>query len=139
MSVGDRMNAPTAEAWRPAEPKDYPDHPNPLVGKVVEVDEGDGDYGPYPILYIQTESGDEWRWHVYGSVAQKRIIKLKPAVGDEIGVKYLGETPSKVKGYAPYKTWKIVLQKADGSTASGPNWDAMKPEDGADPEADDDF
>jgi len=136
MSVRDRMDAPVAEAWRPGEPKDYPDHPNPLVGTIVEVSEGDGDYGPYPILYIRTDDGNEWRWHVYGSVAQNRIIALRPAVGDEIGVKFLGTEPSKVKGYAPYKNWKIVVDKKSGES-TGPNWDNMKPEEGPDAEADD--
>lgn len=136
MSVKDRMDAPAAEAWRPGEPQDYPDHPNPLVGEIVEVSEGDGDYGSYPILYIKDEVGNEWRWHVYGSVAQNRIIALRPEVGDEIGVKFLGTEPSKVKGYAPYKNWKIVIDKK-GKAAAGPNWEAMKPEDG--PEGEDDF
>jgi len=132
------MDAPAAEAWRPGEPKDYPDHPNPLVGTVVEVSEGDGDYGSYPILYIRDDSGNEWRWHVYGSVAQNRVIALRPSVGDEIGVKFLGTEPSKVKGYAPYKNWKIVLDKKSGD-AAGPDWDAMKPEDGPEPDDGDDF
>lgn len=138
MSVRDRMDAPAAEAWRPGD-KDFPDHPNPLVGTVVEVSEGDGDYGPYPIIYIRDDAGNEWRWHVYGSVAQNRIIALRPAVGDEIGVKFLGTEPSKVKGYAPYKNWKIVLDKAAGSAASGPNWDAMKAEPTEGIENEDDF
>lgn len=136
MGLRDRMDAPAAEAWRPAEPKEFPGHPNPLVGEIVEVDEGEGDYGPYPILYIKEDNGNEWRWHVYGGVAQGRIIKLKPAVGDEIGVRYLGEEDSKNFKGKKYKNWKIVLDKKSG-VATGPDWDAMKPED--DVEEQDDF
>lgn len=137
MPLADRLTG-SSEPWRPADVKDYPDHPNPLVGKIVEIDEGDGDYGPYPILYIEDEAGNEWRWHVFGGVAQGRIIKLRPAVGDNIGVRFLGTVPSKTKGYKPYANWKIVLEKASGE-AAGPDWDAMKanPEDDAVP--DDDF
>lgn len=123
MSLADRVDS-KSEAWRP---KDTPEHPNPLIGKIVEVDEGDGDYGVYPILYVQTEDGSEWRWHVFGGVAQGRILKLRPAVGDQIAAKYLGEEDSKNYKGKTYSNWKIVLEKADGK-AAGIDYDSMKPE-----------
>jgi hypothetical protein len=135
MPLADRLSG-ASEPWRPA---DNEDHPNPLIGTVVEIDEGDGDYGPYPILYIKDDDGNEWRWHVFGGVAQGRMIKLRPEVGDTIGARFLGTVPSKTKGYKPYANWKIALEKASGKAAGGPDWDAMKatPEDDVAP--DDDF
>lgn len=121
MSIKDRLV--DAEPWMPADPKK--NHPQEIVGTIFDADEGDGDYGPYPILYIRDEDGNNWRWHVYGGVAQGRVIKLKPEIGDTIGARYLGEVDSKNYKGKKYRNWKIVVEKASGAS-SGPDWDSMK-------------
>jgi hypothetical protein len=124
MGIADRLGGNSA-AWRPADNKtNKPPHPNPLVGKVVEVTTGTGDYGPYPLLFVLDEKGDEWRVHGFGSVLQSRIAELKPAPGDEIGIKYLGEEPAKAFPGKTYKNFKIVLERASGETDQ-PDWAAM--------------
>lgn len=110
MSIADRLNS-EARSWRPIDTAEYPDHPNPLVGEVVEVETGDGDYGPFPILTLLDDDGNEWRWSVFGGVAQGRIQKLNPQVGDTLGVKYLGEKPSKNHANRTYHDWRIVLER----------------------------
>lgn len=123
MSLSERLDRPS-ESWRPADPKDFPDHPQQLVGKIVEIEEIQGDYGMYPLLYIQDDDGNEWKWSVFGGVAQGRLAKLQPKVGDRIGVRYLGEKPSKNFQGKNYRDWKIIVEPASGETVS-PDWDAM--------------
>jgi hypothetical protein len=125
MGIDDRLSA-SSEAWRPADTKDYPDHPATLVGRIVEIEDLEGDYGAYPLIHVIDDDGNEWRWSVFGSVAQKRVAALKPAVGDRIGVKYLGEEPSKNYPGKSYRNWKIVVEKADGGTPVGPDWAALE-------------
>jgi hypothetical protein len=120
MGLADRL-AGNSEAWRPA---DNDDHPNPVVGTVVEVTTGTGDYGDYPLIFVQDEDGNEWRVHCFGSVLQSRIAALKPEPGDEIGIKYLGEEPAKAFPGKNYKNFKVVLEKKAGA-ADGPDWAAM--------------
>jgi hypothetical protein len=130
MAIADRLNG-ASEAWRPD--LDGNDHPNPLVGKVVEVDQGESSYGTFPVVFITAEDGNEWRWSVLGGVAQKRIAKLQPSVGDEIGIRYLGKKPSPNYAGKFYADWKIVLEKGDGTAPPPPDWDAIAEA------ADDDF
>lgn len=134
MPIDDRLSA-ESEAWRPADPKDFPDHPNPLIGTIVEIEELTGDYGDYQLLHVIDDNGREWRWSVFGGVAQKRVAQLKPAVGDHIGAKYLGEKPSRNYPGKTYRDWKVIVEKGDGTKPAGPDWSAI--EKAAD-EADDD-
>jgi hypothetical protein len=112
--LSSRLNG-NSEAWRPA---DNEDHPNPLVGEVVEVETGEGDYGAYPILTIVGEDGAEWRWSVFGGVAQKRVAQLGPMVGDKVGAKYLGEEPSRNYPNRTYRNWKVVLERNPANVAT---------------------
>lgn len=121
MSIKDRLDG-NSEAWRPDDPKK--EHPNPLYGKVVEVTTGTGDYGEYPLLFCLDENGDEWRVHCFNSVLKSRIAELRPEVGDEIGLKYLGTEKSKAYD-TPYKNYKVVLEKAAATKPDSPDWDAI--------------
>lgn len=121
MGLADRLEG-NSEAWRPDD--DKLKHPNPLVGKVMEVTTGTGDFGDYPLLFVLDENGDEWRVHGFGTVLKSRIAELKPEPGDEIGLKYLGT--QKAKGFdTPYKNYKVVLEKGAAGKAEGPDWEAI--------------
>jgi hypothetical protein len=135
MSLADRLDRPS-EAWRPADPKEFPGHPNPLIGTIVEIEEVEGDYGLYPLIHLRDDAGNEWRWSVFGGVAQGRIAKLEPKVGDKLGVKYLGDKPSRNFEGKKYRDWKIVLEPASGTVAE-PDWKAMAA--AAEDEGEDDF
>lgn len=121
MGLADRLDG-NSEAWRGDDPKLK--HPNPLVGKVMEVTTGTGTYGEYALIFVLDEKGDEWRVHCFGSVLSSRIAELKPAVGDEIGIKYLGTVKSKDFD-TPYKNYKVVLEKGAAGKAEGPDWEAI--------------
>ncbi|MGH7484954.1 MAG: hypothetical protein ACREMY_05005 [bacterium] len=115
MSLKDRLDI-ESESWRP----DLGEHDTYLIGIVADTGEFQTDYGMAPTVTVRDEAGNYWRWSVLGEVAQKRIGRLQPAVGDEIGVKYLGRRPSPtrtVKDGSPvlYADWRIVLEKSSAA------------------------
>lgn len=122
MGLTDRLTG-NSEAWRPA---DNPEHPNPLEIEVLEVEMGDGDYGPFPIVIGVDDSGDEWRVFGFGQVLQGRITKLAPEPGDRMGFRYMGEEPAKNFPGKMYKNYRVLIEKADPTKAGSPNWEEMQ-------------
>lgn len=118
MSISDRLDR-TSESWRPDQSEK--NHPDRLLGTILEIAAGLSEYGEHEILTIQDTAGNEWRWAVLGEVASKRVRELSPEVGDDIGVRYLGRVPSptrKEKDGSPvmYSDWRIIVEpKADGA------------------------
>lgn len=113
MNLSDRLDAPTAAGWRP-EPDDK------IVGVIVDISEGAGDYGSYPIVTVDPGDGAELvAVHAFHSVLKSELARLKPAVGDEIGIKYEGKKQGKNQTYDNYK---VALESARPRT---PNWDAI--------------
>lgn len=96
-----------------------------LVGTVVSIIEGDGDYGPYKGYVVApeedntTEDGgsseaisadDLLVWYVNdNSAAKKSIPSSGIAEGDRLGVKYVGERES--KGGRTFKKYNVKVQK----------------------------
>jgi hypothetical protein len=105
-----RLDAPTAEAWRPTEPGDL------LVGRVLAVGHRDGGYGDYPIVTVQPEratvAGAEQTTsaplavHGLGKVLSERFDELAVRPGGRIAVRYDGEKRNK-KGET-YKAWSVA-------------------------------
>lgn len=134
-NMADRLSG-ESQAWRPDLPQEK--HPNPLMAKVVDIEMGEGDYGAFPILYLLDDDGTEWRWHVFGEVAQRRIARLQPAVGDRLGVKLLGDKPSRKFAGKSYRDWRVVIERADGK-ASAPDWAALAAAASGEDDEEDDF
>jgi hypothetical protein len=102
------------------------DEGDTLVGKVIDVFEGDGDYGPYkgyvvaPEAEFTTEDGgnsdavsedDPLIWYVNDNSAAKRSIPASGiSIGDRLGVKYVGERES--KGGRTFKKFNVKVQSA---------------------------
>ena len=97
-SITDRLEKDVA-AWRP-DPEDK------LVGTVVEVDERVSDYGPYPLLIVETEDGDEIVFHAFHTVAKNELGRLAPSVGDQIGIIYGGKDEDR-----KYEKYRVVLDR----------------------------
>lgn len=86
--------------WKP-EPGDR------LVGEIIEMTERTSDFGvTYPWLTIEAD-GDEYSFHAFHTVASGEIRRLRPSVGDHIGIKYLGKPAGK-----DYEGYRIVLDRA---------------------------
>lgn len=109
-SLSDELDRDYAPAWRP-EPGDK------LVGVIAELSEREGyDGDPYPIVTVQADDGS-FAFHAFHSVAQNELARLRPQVGDEIGVKYEGVTKS-ANGRTTYHAYRI---RTAGASA-GVNW-----------------
>ena len=96
------------EAWRPK-------IGDCLIGTVVSTDERDGEYGTYPIVTVETEGGKRLAFHAFHTVARGELARLRPKVGDEIGIKYHGKDAE--RGYERY-TMRID-RPAGRSTGTG--------------------
>ena len=101
-TLEEQLDTRFAPAWRP-EPGDK------LVGTVTELTERDGAYGPYPIITLRQEDGEELAIHCFHGVLQSELARIAPKHGDELGVKYSGKDPE--KGYHRYR----VRRAGDGS------------------------
>jgi len=102
MTLEDRLEADLAPAWRPDK-----DDSAVLVGEIVDIDEGTSDYDPYPLLTIRQDDGTELAVHAFHTVLKNELIRQRPKIGERIGIKYLGEQPtkpgSKFKSFIGYK------------------------------------
>ena len=102
MSLEDRLASDGAPAWRP----DQTD-PDTLIGTVVEISFASSDYEPYPLLVIRQEDGSEKAVHAFHTVLKNELLRQKPNIGERIGIKYLGEQPtkpgSKFKSFIGYR------------------------------------
>jgi hypothetical protein len=92
-SITDRLDAEHAPGWRPAAGEK-------VVGTVVALDEREGAYGSYPIVTLNTAEG-EVALHAFHEVLANELARVSPKLGDEIGVKYLGQHAE--KGYHQYR------------------------------------
>lgn len=94
-----------APAWQP-EPGDI------LRGKVKQLDMGYSDYGPYPIVTVTSsdpaDDGD-YAIHCFHEALRNKLTDLKPAEGDEIAIKFFGETAAK-DGKRKYMKYGVKME-----------------------------
>jgi hypothetical protein len=107
-----------AEAYTP-EPGDPP-----LIGRVVDEDTYDGDYGTSTVLTIQPEDGEPIKLFCFGTVLADKVAKATlrnggSLMGALVGAKYIGLSEKKPKaGRQPAKLWKFkVFESARGVEA----------------------
>lgn len=102
MSLEERLESGLPSAWRPDQEDDAT-----IIGEVVEIQVGTSDYGSYPLLVIRKDDGEEKAIHGFHTVLQNELVRQKPQVGERIGIKYLGEVPtkpgSKFKSFTGYR------------------------------------
>lgn len=102
MSLEERLESGLPSAWRPDQ-----DDPDIIIGEVVEIQVGTSDYDPYPLLIIRQDSGEEKAVHGFHTVLKNELMRHKPQPGERVGIKYLGEQPtkpgSKFKSFIGYR------------------------------------
>jgi hypothetical protein len=89
-----QLDAEFAEAWKPKPG-------TKIVGVITDVTARDSGYGEYPIVTLEVAGGDRVALHCFHEVLRGELARIAPKLGDEIGVKYLGQHPE--KGYHQYK------------------------------------
>ena len=102
MSLEDRLESGLPAAWRPDQ-----DDPVLIVGEVVDIQVGTSDYAPYPLLVIRQDGGEEKAIHGFHTVLKNELVRLKPQIGERMGIKFLGEQAtkpgSKFKSFIGYR------------------------------------
>lgn len=124
MSLEDRLESGLPSAWRPDQ-----EDADVLIGEVVEIEVGESDYGRYPIIVIRSEDGEEKAVHGFHSVLQNELMKHKPQVGEKVGIKYLGDVPTKPG--SKFKSYKGYRVKVERDQAAAFDWSRIgeSPED----------
>jgi hypothetical protein len=102
VSLEDRLESGLASAWRPDQ-----EDPDVIIGEVTEISFASSDYEPYPLIVIRQEDGTEKAVHAFHTVLKNELLRQKPNIGERIGIKYLGEQPtkpgSKFKSFIGYR------------------------------------
>jgi hypothetical protein len=110
-TLENRLEQGNARAWRPDQ-----DDEALLVGEVVDIDSGSSEYqGTYPILTIRKDDGEEVAVHAFHTVIKNELIRQRPKAGERIGIKFLGEQPTKPG--SPYKSfigYRVKVDRAAG-------------------------
>jgi len=114
MSLEDQLDTEPAKGWKPIAG-------DKIVGTIVGIDERISTYGgTYPVVELETDAG-RVAVHAFHTVLKKELAKLRPVAGDKLGIKYLGRDAKS----GNYENYRVVLERADPSTAPAPDWDAM--------------
>ena len=115
MSLEDRLEQGLPSAWRPDQ-----EDADLLIGEVVEIEVGESEYGRYPILIVRRDDGEEKAVHGFHSVLQSELLKHKPQVGEKVGIKYLGDVPTKPG--SKFKSYKGYRVKVERDQAAAFDW-----------------
>ena len=108
--LDDALDRELAPAWRP-EPG------NKLVRTVTDASEReryDGD--AYPIVTVRTDNG-EFAVHAFHTVLQNELARIRPTIGDAIGIRYEGQKAT-ANGRSKYHSYRV---RSTGASA-GVNW-----------------
>lgn len=94
-TLEDRLRLSQArEAWRPAAGEQ-------LVGTVLAITERESNYGgTYPLIVVATDDGRAFDVHAFEAVLLDELAKLRPRVGERVGIGYLGKHE---RGYHRYR------------------------------------
>lgn len=117
MSLEERLEQGLPQAWRPDQ-----EDADLLIGEVVEIEVGESEYGRYPILIVRTADGDK-AVHGFHSVLQNELLKHKPQIGEKVGIKYLGDVPTKPG--SKYKSYKGYRVKVERDQVSAFDWNRI--------------
>lgn len=96
-----------ADAWMPKDDE-------VIEGKVASIDTGASAYGPYPIVTVEREDGSKAAVHCFHQAIRGQLARIKPKVGDPIGIKYLSRKKSTTNPSQSYAVYRVVSEGAGG-------------------------
>jgi len=108
--MSDRLNR-NSVSWKPS--------PGDIVeGRLLDVELYEGKFGSYPLMNIETETGDVVGVHCFHTVLRSEMGRKRPAPGDQVAIKFVGTEPGK-----SYASYKLVVERA--TPAPPIDYDAM--------------
>lgn len=122
------------ESWIPEKPGDT------IVGVLVRGSTAPTQFGPAPVLHLATDDGDRSVWVFYETL-KSELRRLKPAAGEKVAIRYVGEEKAKNPKpgrSATYHSYKVAVDRPIGTDKL--DWDGLlgAPEPVASPEPDSD-
>ena len=102
-------------AWRP-EPG------GTLIGALIRLDTASTEYGRHPIVVLKTREGTEMAVWLLHHVLLEQFRRARPAVGEVIGIKYVGQRKSE-DGDRTYHDYRTTVAGRDGGELE---WDALE-------------
>lgn len=98
-----------AEGWQPK-----PDEV--IEGTIKSIDTGASEYGSYPIVTIQRADGTAEAVHCFHTALRSQLARIKPHIGQVIGIKYLGKTKAKnpTAGRSDYDNYRVIVPQGGG-------------------------
>lgn len=100
------------------------DEDNPIImGTFLRVDWGPSEYGQVPIAVLQKDNKEYGVW-MFHAVLRNQFAQVKPAVGEPVGVKFLG----KKKGASGREYSNYVVKRVPKAGAEAFDWDAISDE-----------
>lgn len=80
-----------------------------VKGTIVRVSQRTSEFGPYPLLSINTGNGIV-EVHCFHSVLKNEVKEQRAQVGDRIGIKHLGKTKGK-----DYHGYRVIVDREPGA------------------------
>lgn len=99
-AIAQQLEEGFAPAWRP-EPGDK------LIGTVTRLSTAQSDYGPYPVLTIRQDDGENLSVHAFHTALRNQLVRQRPDLGQPIGILYAGLNPGKPGGRA-YEDYRVT-------------------------------
>lgn len=67
--------------------------------------------GFYPLLVIRrADDGALIKWHAFSTVAENEVLRIQPLPGEEVTVRYDGESQNAKKGQNAAKLFSLVVE-----------------------------
>ncbi|HET6753976.1 MAG TPA: hypothetical protein VFH23_08500 [Jiangellaceae bacterium] len=107
-TIQDRLNRQD----RDPEPGDQ------LIGQIVEITERETQYGAYPLLVVADDEGAVHSVHCLRGGLLWPVVRIRPKVGDRIGVRYDGVT-----GTSSAHRYVVAFENA---TETAPDWERIE-------------
>jgi hypothetical protein len=121
-----QLEQDSAEGWNPNEG-------DTLVGVIQNIKASQpNEYGIYPIVTVATDDGTLVAVHCFHTILRNRLLEKRPAPGESVAIKYLGEKESKTAGRS-YHNYAVVVDRPTDSEAQA-TWDAFTEDADTDPE-----
>ena len=109
-ALAERAGAEQAEAWRPSDA--HFDHPEVIVGELVDVTAAHTSYGPTRVVTLRTSEGKEWAVWLVKTVLRQEFEKLQPRRGELVAVRFLGRVDAR-EGRPAYDAFRVVVDRDD--------------------------
>jgi hypothetical protein len=85
-----------------------------LEGNIANIDTGASQYGAYPIVTVENAQGEKFAVHCFHTAIRGQLARVRPKVGDPIGIKYMGKKQSTTNSDRTYDVYRVISQGAGG-------------------------